>query len=141
MDTRFTTRFLDTARSATNDLGAGNHGTLLAVFEAVVRGDFEAFGELLTDDVELDIRGTGLFDGLWRGRKQVVEAARLNFGQLRDQKPEIEGMISQNDAIAVLVRETGVIKADQRGYGVRAVQWFTFSNARIRRIDQIAASL
>jgi hypothetical protein len=39
------------------------------------------------------------------------------------------------------MRESGVIKSTGQAYSIRAVQWFTFANGKIRRIDQIAASI
>jgi len=39
-----------------------------------------------------------------------------------------------------LIRERGVIKADQRFYSVRAVRWFSFDEGKIKRIDQIVAA-
>jgi len=79
-------------------------------------------------------------DGNWRGRERVVEAARDNFSQLADQKPEIESMLSGNNSIAVLFRESGVFKLDGRNYRFRVVQWFTFAGGKVKRIDEIVAS-
>jgi ketosteroid isomerase-like protein len=86
MDAQYTARFLDTIRHHSPDPEAldPNRETLHAVYDAVIRHDFNAFGEFLTDDVELDIRGVGSMDGNWRGREQVVEVARANFSQLAE---------------------------------------------------------
>jgi len=89
-----------------------NHGdpqTILhQVYSAVIQGNFDALGEAVTDDVELNICGFGPMHGTWRGRKEVVEATRRNFALVASQQPEIEGMISQGNCVAVLLRETGV---------------------------------
>jgi ketosteroid isomerase-like protein len=50
-------------------------------------------------------------------------------------------MIAQGDTVAVLLRESGTIKATGQTYSVRGVQWLTFSNGKIKRIDEIAASI
>src|SRR5258708_1827338 len=104
MDAQYTARFLDTIRnhSPEPEAPAPNRETLHAIYDAVIRGDFSAFGEFLTDGVELDIRGVMPMDANWRGREQVVEVARANFSQLAGQKPEIESIISGTDSIAVL---------------------------------------
>ncbi len=142
MDPQFTSRFLDTLESAPKAATeTDNRGTLSTAFAAIVRGDFDAFGAALTDDAELEIRGSGIFDGSWRGVKEIVAAARINYGKVEGQQPEIEAMISQGDAVAVLLRERGLLKADRRKYSLRAVQWFSFSNGKIRKIVSIAAPL
>jgi hypothetical protein len=71
----------------------------------------------------------------------VVAAARKNYGKLENQQPEIEAMISHGDSIAVLLRESGVLKSTRQAYSIRGVQWFTFVDGKIRKIDQIAASV
>jgi len=111
------------------------------VYNAIIQGDFNLLGEYLTDDVELHISGTGALDGTWRGREEVVAASRKNFAAISSQKPEVESMITQGDSVAVLVRESGVFKATGQTYSVRGVQWFTFKNGKIRKIDEIVASI
>jgi len=71
----------------------------------------------------------------------VLAATRRNFDKLSGQIPELEGMISEGDSVAVLVRETGTFKASGDNYNIRAVQWFTFANGKIKKIDQIVASV
>jgi hypothetical protein len=60
---------------------------------------------------------------------------------LTSQQPEIESMIRQGDCIAVLLRENGVFKSSGQAYSVRGVQWFSFEDARISKIDQIIARI
>jgi ketosteroid isomerase-like protein len=142
MDAQYAARFLDTIRNhpPQPESSQDNRETLHLVYDAVIRGDFNAFGKFLTDDVELDIRGLASMDGNWHGRDQVVEAARANFGQVAEQKPEIESMISGDNSIAVLFRESGVLKLEGRSYRFRVVQWFTFADGKLKRIDEIVAS-
>jgi hypothetical protein len=75
------------------------------------------------------------------GRNDAVAAARKKYGQLEIQQPEIEPMISQGDSIAVMLRESGVLKSTKQAYSIRGVQWLTFANGKVREIDQIAASI
>jgi len=139
MDPEYSARLLSvTAAAAT--AAPSPQSVLHTAFEAIIRGDFEAFGRWVTDDVELSIRGLGEMDGDWQGRDRVIAAARKNFALLAEQKPEIEGMIAEGDRIAVLLRESGVFQKDGRPYRVRAVQWFTFAGGQIRRIDEIVAA-
>lgn len=140
MDPQFTTRFLDTVEGASKAVGPGNpHTILLSAFQTIIQGDFDSFGAYLTDDVELRISGTGIFDGVWKGRNDVVQAARNNYGLIEHQKPEIEAMIAQGDTVAVLMSETGILKTNEHNYHFRGVQWFTLSDGRIHRIEEIMA--
>jgi ketosteroid isomerase-like protein len=143
MDAPYTARFLDALRVAEPDDAAPgrNRRTLLSVYDAIIRGDFDALEAYLTEDVELDIRGLGAMDGQWRGRRQVLDAARANFGQLSQQQPEIECIVAEGECIAVLFRESGVYKVDGQGYRFRVVQWFTFADGRIRRMDEVGAAV
>ncbi len=65
---------------------------------------------------------------------------RKNLAPVAEQKPEIESIVAEDDRIAVLLRERGVFKADGQAYDVRGVQWFTFANGKISRIDEIIAN-
>ena len=139
MDSEYSDKFLrTTGNAATGDAGAPQ-ALLHAAFDAIIQGDFDAFGRSVADDVELNIRGLGELDGSWRGRDAVVAATRKNFAMLAEQKPEIESMIAQGDSIAVLLRESGIFKSNGEAYRVRGVQWFTFSGGKIKKIDEIIA--
>jgi ketosteroid isomerase-like protein len=50
-------------------------------------------------------------------------------------------MISQGDSVAVLLRESGVLKSNGQSYNVRGVQWFTFADGKISKIDEIVAAI
>jgi ketosteroid isomerase-like protein len=83
----------------------------------------------------------GPLDGTWRGREEVLAATRRNFAEVADQKPAVESMISQGDSVAVLLRESGILKSSGQPYSVRGVQWFTFAGGKIKKIDEIVASI
>jgi ketosteroid isomerase-like protein len=139
MDREYSDRFLEVTGGAATPDSQAPESVLHTAFAAILRADYDAFGLWVTDDVELTIRGMGAMDGSWRGRDEVVAAARNNFGMLADQKPEIESIISDGDRIAVLLRETGRYKVSGETYTMRGVQWFTFANGKIRKIDEIIA--
>jgi ketosteroid isomerase-like protein len=141
MDPEYTGRLLATTRSAVTSEANDPQAVLHAAYDAVIRGDFDAFGESITDDIELNIRGFGPINGTWRGRKEVVAATRKNFAELEGQQPTIEGMISQGDSIAILLRESGVFKSTGKAYSIRGVQWFTFAGGKIKKIEEIIASV
>jgi ketosteroid isomerase-like protein len=139
MDSEYSERFLGTTGSvATKD---DRFSVLHAAFDAIIQGNFDVFAQSVTEDVELNIAGFGALDGSWRGREEVVSATRKNFAMLAEQKPEIESMISEGDRIAVLLRESGTYQANGQPYRVRGVQWFTFAEGKIKKIDEIIAAI
>jgi ketosteroid isomerase-like protein len=141
MDREYGERLLATARSeATNESG-DLQAVLHSAYDAVIRGDFDALGELVTEDVELTICGFGALDGTWRGRNDVFAATRTNFAEVDRQQPEIESIVSHGNYIAVLLRESGVFRSSGQAYSVRGVQWFTCVDGKISKIDQIIASI
>ena len=151
MDREYSDRLLRTTSAGSVTDSSSPQAVLNAAFDAIIKGDFPAFSQCVSDDVELNISGFGPSDsmpgglnslnGTWRGREAVVAATRANFAMLDEQKPEIESMISQDDRIAVLLRETGVLKSNGHRYTVRGVQWFTFANGKIKKIDEIIAHI
>jgi ketosteroid isomerase-like protein len=141
MDREYSDKFLRTTSSAATDDVGDPQTVLHGVFDAVIQGDYEAFAKSMTEDVELNVIGFGPLDGSWRGRDEVVAATRRNFGLLGEQKPEIESMISQGDRIAVLLRESGIFKSNGQPYSVRGVQWFTFADGKIKKIDEIISNV
>jgi ketosteroid isomerase-like protein len=141
MDSEYSDRLLHAVRPAATNQAGDIQAVLHAAYAAIILGNFEVFSESVTDDVELNILGFTPMDGTWRGRNEVVEAVRKNFALVSDQRPEIEGMIAQGDSVAVLLRESGVFKSTGQAYSIRGVQWFTFADGKIKRIDEIVASL
>jgi ketosteroid isomerase-like protein len=112
--------------------------TLHAVFEAIVKGDFDTASVFMADEIELTIGGFGPINGAWKGKPEVLCATRKNYAQLENQKPVMEGMIAQGLSIAVLMHESGVVRSTRQGYKIRGVQWFTFTaDGKIRSVDQI----
>src|ERR1035437_410299 len=140
MDSEYTDKLLSTVSAAAASTAQDPLVTLHAMYDAIIKGDFDGIGEFMTYDVELNICGFPAIDGTWRGRNDVVAAARKNYAQIEDQQPEIEAMISRGDSIAVLLRKRGVLKSTRQAYS-SGVQWFTFGDGKIRKINQIIASI
>jgi ketosteroid isomerase-like protein len=141
MDREYTDKFLSRVSTAVSNDISDPLTVLHGVYAAIIQGNFDAFSESVTEDVELSICGFGPLDGTWRGRNEVLGATRKNFALVAGQQPEIEGMIRQGDCVAVLLRESGVFKSTGQAYSVRGVQWFTFADGKITKIDEIIASI
>jgi ketosteroid isomerase-like protein len=140
MDRAYSDTFLRTTGSAATKEVTAPQTVLHAAFDAIIQGNFDAFGQSVAEDVELNIRGFGALDGSWSGREAVIAATRKNFALVGEQKPEIESMISEGDRIAVLLKEKGIFKSNGQAYSVRGVQWFTFADGKIKKIDEIIAA-
>jgi ketosteroid isomerase-like protein len=141
VEPEYTERLFQTVGTAASRDASALPTVLLGVYAAIIQGDFEAMGNSMSEDVELNICGLGPMDGNWRGRKAVVEATRKNFAFVESQRPEIESVICQGDYAAVLLQESGVLKSTGQAYSIRAVQWFTFADGKISKIDEIAGSV
>jgi ketosteroid isomerase-like protein len=137
MDRDYTDKLLRAVSPAAPKAISDPQAVLHAAYTAVIQGDFDAFRDAVTEDVELYICGFSPMDGNWRGRREVVEATRKNFDLVAGQQPEVEAMISQGDYVAVLLRESGTLKSTGQPYRLRGVQWFTFAHGKIKRIDEI----
>ena len=128
MDREFTDKFLTKLNSPATADGGDHLATLRTAVDALIRSDFETFAELVTEDIELNISGFNPISGAWRGRSEVVAAARKNFAMLENQQPAIESIISQGNVVAVLIHESGVLNSTGQAYSVRGVQWFSFED-------------
>jgi hypothetical protein len=40
-----------------------------------------------------------------------------------------------------LIRENGILKADGARYSLRGMQWFSFEDAQVKRIDEVLAQI
>lgn len=140
MEGEYTERFLRSIESGAATAPEKHQSILRKAYEAVIRGDFDTYGAALADDIELIISGFGPLNGSWKGRAAVVEATRKNFAQMEGQQPEVDALIHQGDSIAVLLRESGRLKSTGKAYHLRGVQWLTFEDGKIKKIDEILAS-
>lgn len=64
-------------------------------------------GDLLAEDVTFEVVGPAStpMAGRAEGRERVIEAARVNFAQIEDQRPETLSVVAQGDTVVVLGRE------------------------------------
>lgn len=140
--------FLDTLLSAFREgdpqvdaktAEADNVRRIRTAYEAVVRGDFEAFANLLHADAEMEIYGPKInaFVGRRQGREQVRDTVRKNFSQIEDQQPEILTVVAQGDTVVVVGRETGRYRPTGQRYDLHWVQIFTLSDGLITRFRQV----
>lgn len=132
--------FPNTPHAPVEDQATTPLATMHRVYAGAMDGNFEVFLDELAADAELSICGFPPMSGTWRGPDTIIEAIRGNFALVESQHTALEGMISDADRVAVLLRESGTLRATGEAYTVRFVQWFTFHAGKIARIEQICAA-
>ncbi len=126
------------ARAAEKPEEARNVASVQRQYQALARGDLEAFLETIADDIDMEIVGPpgAPMVGRWRGRDQVVEAVCQNFGQVEDQRPEIRTVVAQGDTVMIMARERGRFRHTKREYETHWVQVLTFRDGRVVRFRE-----
>lgn len=102
-------------------------------------GNYDALGDLLADDVEMEIIGPAeaFMAGRHHGLPAVIEAVRNNFSLLEDQHPTVESVIAQGNQVVLVGREKGRIRSTGRSYDVSLVQIYTFREGRVVSMREV----
>jgi uncharacterized protein len=110
-----------------------------AIYLQIALGDYAAAVEWMTDDFTMEIIGPAEIPlvGCWRGKAEAEAALARNFSLLEDQAPQLIGVATHRDAVVVMGRETGRVKATGHAYAVHWVQWFTLRDGRLCRFLQL----
>jgi hypothetical protein len=118
---------------------AANIGLMQEVYKAIANHNFDALGPLLAEDAVLEIVGPAgsPMSGVFRGREQVVEAARRNFGMVEEQKPEILSIVAQGDSVIVVGKETGRYRPTGREYEMHWMHEYTFREGKLARVREL----
>lgn len=128
---------------STRNLERDNVTTLEIMYKALSAGNHAALGDLMTEDVELEIIGPAVvpFTGKWRGVPQVLDAIQQNFTHVRNQRPEIVNLNAQGNSIVVIAREQGEATRTGKQYDIHWVQIFTFRDGKLSRLHEVADGL
>lgn len=120
---------------------AENVRAVEAVFRAIARKDFDALGDLLADGVTFEIVGSGgPMAARAEGRERVIEAARGNFAQLEDQRPEVLSVVAQGDTVVVVGKERGRFRATGREYEVHWMHQYRLEGGKVVSITEMLDS-
>jgi ketosteroid isomerase-like protein len=108
-------------------------------YRALARGDFGPVLALMAEDVELEMLGPPdvPLSGCWRGRHEVAEAVRRNFGLLQDQQAELLAVVAQGDTVVLHARERGRYRPTGKAYQLHWVQFFTFRAGQLVRLRSL----
>ena len=120
---------------------AENVRVIEEVFRAIARKDFEALHALLAEDVTFEIVGSGgPMAARAQGRERVVEAARGNFAQLEEQRPEILSVVAQGDTVVVVGQERGRYRPTGREYELHWAHEYKLRGGKVVRITELLDS-
>lgn len=106
---------------------------------AIGRLDAVALGELLADDVRLEIRGAEEFPFVRNssGRAEVLDAIWKNFAAVQDQRPRLESVVAQGNTVMVISTEEGIIRETGKAYRIEGVQRFVCRDGKIVLVHEI----
>jgi ketosteroid isomerase-like protein len=111
------------------------------LYAALCRGDFDAAGRHLTEDVEFDIAGVAPaeFVRQVRGREAMDAVLRQNFAAVEGQRPEAEHVIWQGDMVSIFGRESGRERATGQLYDARWLHVLILRGGLVARVHQYIA--
>ena len=117
---------------------ASNVRLIQEVALAIGRGDLEAVGALLTDDMHLEIQAPAQFPFIRSatGREAVLDALRHNFAAVRDQQPSIEAVVAQGDTVVVVATEEGELGDAGGRYKVSGMHRYVCKGGKIAMLQE-----
>jgi ketosteroid isomerase-like protein len=106
---------------------------------AIGRDELAAVGEMLAEDVRLEILGADdpPFIRQANGRAEMLEAIRQNFAAVQDQVPNVEAVIAQGDTVVIMLNEAGVVRATGKPYSIKGMQRFIIREAKVELVQEI----
>lgn len=118
---------------------ASNVRLIQSLIMAIGRDDLTAVGEMLADEVRLEILGPDELPFIReaKGRAQMLEAIKENFGAVQDQRPSIEGVIAQGDTVIVMLEEEGKVRATGKRYKIKGMQRFIIREGKVELVEEI----
>ena len=118
---------------------ASNIQLIQNLIMAIGRDDLTAVGEMLADDVRLEILGPDElpFIRKAKGRAQMLEAIQKNFGAVQDQRPMIEAVIAQGDTVIVMMGEEGEVRATGKRYRIKGMQRFIIQEEKVELVEEL----
>jgi ketosteroid isomerase-like protein len=117
---------------------SANMQALDELITAIGSEDLETIGRLLADDVRLEIHSHGAlpFIDTAEGKPAFLRALQHNFGQLINQRPQIESVVAQGDTVVVIGREQGELAESGAGYDVYGVHRYVFREGQLVLVQE-----
>jgi ketosteroid isomerase-like protein len=106
---------------------------------AIGLDDLVAVGELLAENVSLEILGPAEmpFIRKAKGREQMLEVIKQNFGAVQDQRPNISAVIAQGDTVVVMLEEEGEVRTTGMRYRVKGLQRFVIRDGKVELVEEL----
>jgi ketosteroid isomerase-like protein len=106
---------------------------------AIGRDDLAAVGEMLADDVRLEILGADdpPFIRQAFGQQEMLEAVKQNFAAVQEQVPTIEAVIAQGDTVVIMLNEEGVVRATGKPYSIKGMQRFVIRQEKVELVQEL----
>ena len=122
---------------------ASNVRLIKNLIKAIGCDDLTEVEGMLAEGVRLEILGTDELPFIReaKGRVQMIEAIKQNFGALKDQRPRIEGVIAQGDTVIVMLEEEGEIRESGKRYRIRGMQRFVIREGKVELVEEQFASV
>jgi ketosteroid isomerase-like protein len=122
---------------------AANVRLIKDLIMAIGRDDLAEVEGRLAEDVRLEIRGSDEMPFIReaKGRAQMIEAIKQNFGALKDQRPTIGAVIAQGDTVIVMLEEEGEIRATGKPYHIKGMQRFIMREGKVELVEEQFASV
>lgn len=111
------------------------------MFDVLLKGDLDSFGENLSPDAEMEIFCPSEFRFIKqaKGRNEIKNATTHNFSSLKDQQTNLLSVIAQGNTIICVGEEKGIFEDTNRNYKVNFMQQFTISDDLVTHFRQIIA--
>lgn len=121
------------ARAGDKATEAAHVRCLAAFYGAIGRGDFEAALASLADAPSFAMYAGGPqpFRMSGRGRVEVADGIRRNFGVITFERVDIESLVAQGDLVLVVLRQRGHWRHNGEEFDDRGVLEFGFAEGRI----------
>ena len=104
-------------------------------YEATNKGEHDSVAELMAPDIELDASRRRIEPGVWRGREEVLEAARKVRDAWQSLSVEPEELIPVGDRVVALVLNTARGKASGAAVESRTGQVWTVRDGKLVRFE------
>jgi uncharacterized protein len=112
-----------------------NVETLRAGYEAVNRGDYDAFVQILDPAIEWKAPDRTPFAGTYHGHEAVKELLRTYLEAFDDLHVEPEEFFDANDRIVVFIQETARGKGSGVEVAIRVGHLFTMREGKAVRFE------
>lgn len=122
----------------TSRLHEGNAATLAAVLAAIASKDLSSVSDHFQEQAVMSITGFPPFDGVFRGRDEILATLARNFSAITDQRSELLGMSENGASLHLQIADSGRLIETGQSYKATVDFAFTFIEGRIASVREIA---